>query len=955
MRNIIIAIAAICLAQITAYPGICADLHCTPAQPWSATFGIPPRIAFVGDVDADGYADLISVQTAGPATIDISLNSKGIKCSQQFTALDGLGAACIGAVGGEFDKNNGTDVLAVFYDDSVRIACSYDKEKRRYSRSFDVGRLPVHPGIPLYIVCGDVYGDGQDDVIVTEVGGRTWLILPNKKIEAIRQIGLLGQGIQGIWLAHNAIPTTTYLVYQDADGTVWKRSFEKTKNTPDAAHITLGKRSKIVSAEPGCSICCGDFDGDGKSDIIVGTKVIWGDSSKENNDWQELATSEPGILFAGDMNGDGRDDLVRFRRGAELPGKEPYTEFATYVHYVYDDRCTDSDNDGLSNSEEMRLGTDPRNRDTDGDGLLDGWEVNGFGGVDMPGFGCSPLFKDVICEIQPIGLNANQVDELKYGIRQANDFFSAQPILNPNNKRGVHLISILHEKIDSSNANWESVYIQQFPACHKGICHWMMVGPGGGGQSRQLGDAGRCGVDKVYYTFLHELGHQFGLDHGGFWNAQWCPIYPSLMNYAYSYMLEGRADAVRYSKGIFGSLRLNETDLSEVLPYPAKYLDFLSQPPHGFRLKPDGNNTLIDWNWNGIFGEKHVRADINYAYGANAGARTALDKCCTSPLLTRCGTELLLIYGKRGRNNSTDLVCRRYEGDKHWSEPFLIDNSRTLGDISAASDGRSTWIFYLRNNAITFRSLTCDKGKLASGKPRLMPDSAGAFVTPCFYQDRLYVFVSRPDSNQISVRRMESTGWSAEEDIGIESKCPIGAGMDPAGKYLLIVACNKPGREETGSSRLIRYKLNGSDMLQLVDVNDIKGFSGSERPTIIAGDESDKLPPLTLFGAGTALDSSSKHFLYAAAQVRDKTVNGGWIIKRLYDEWTQCGSAPTAARCDDDIAIAYRANGSGSLFSDNDLVIAYNGSGIEDEQMGDFDDLRFIQDIGLQYSILEVQ
>ena len=35
----------------------------------------------------------------------------------------------------------------------------------------------------------------------------------------------------------------------------------------------------------------------------------------------------------------------------------------------------DPDGDGLSSSEESRLGTDPTNPDTDGDGLLDGWEV----------------------------------------------------------------------------------------------------------------------------------------------------------------------------------------------------------------------------------------------------------------------------------------------------------------------------------------------------------------------------------------------------------------------------------------------------------------------------------------------------------------------------------------------------------------------------------------------------
>ena len=37
---------------------------------------------------------------------------------------------------------------------------------------------------------------------------------------------------------------------------------------------------------------------------------------------------------------------------------------------------TDSDFDGLTDAEELKLGTDPHNPDTDGDGLPDGYEVN---------------------------------------------------------------------------------------------------------------------------------------------------------------------------------------------------------------------------------------------------------------------------------------------------------------------------------------------------------------------------------------------------------------------------------------------------------------------------------------------------------------------------------------------------------------------------------------------------
>ena len=55
--------------------------------------------------------------------------------------------------------------------------------------------------------------------------------------------------------------------------------------------------------------------------------------------------------------------------GSAFKGKN----WATY--FTYD---PDLDNDGLLNSEEVALGTDPRNPDTDGDGLLDGEEVHTY-------------------------------------------------------------------------------------------------------------------------------------------------------------------------------------------------------------------------------------------------------------------------------------------------------------------------------------------------------------------------------------------------------------------------------------------------------------------------------------------------------------------------------------------------------------------------------------------------
>ncbi len=58
--------------------------------------------------------------------------------------------------------------------------------------------------------------------------------------------------------------------------------------------------------------------------------------------------------------------------------KDVYWNGRLSLVYNFKDENPDSDNDGLTDAEEVRIGTDPNNPDTDGDGLLDGVEVNKY-------------------------------------------------------------------------------------------------------------------------------------------------------------------------------------------------------------------------------------------------------------------------------------------------------------------------------------------------------------------------------------------------------------------------------------------------------------------------------------------------------------------------------------------------------------------------------------------------
>ncbi len=60
----------------------------------------------------------------------------------------------------------------------------------------------------------------------------------------------------------------------------------------------------------------------------------------------------------------------------------PMTAFGSKTFYTYDEVGNmtfkdgdDDDGDGLSNGDEILIGTDPGNSDSDNDGMPDGWEV----------------------------------------------------------------------------------------------------------------------------------------------------------------------------------------------------------------------------------------------------------------------------------------------------------------------------------------------------------------------------------------------------------------------------------------------------------------------------------------------------------------------------------------------------------------------------------------------------
>jgi hypothetical protein len=279
---------------------------------------------------------------------------------------------------------------------------------------------------------------------------------------------------------------------------------------------------------------------------------------------------------------------------------------------------SDADGDGLGAELEVFLGTDPNDPDTDGDGLSDGIEIEGLetdaGIVKLRRWGADPLTADIFVEA---------------------DWQPCDPIVE---SCGINMSLDQHRLSDGAVARFAAFFAPDF-ALHVDHGQW------GGGERRAQGEYG-CNPDLLGprfgmfhqavtsalgsgggadYAFCfggdsvrmgvmaQELGHNFGLEHGGNPRGESVnckPHYRSPMNYAYTY----DPSVVGFSRGT-NAVELRPTALDELAGLgtndPA-ILAGLAAPPFELTVRPDG---AIDWNRDGRF-DPLVRGAPTWAYAS---------------------------------------------------------------------------------------------------------------------------------------------------------------------------------------------------------------------------------------------------------------------------------------------------------------------------------------------------
>jgi hypothetical protein len=280
-------------------------------------------------------------------------------------------------------------------------------------------------------------------------------------------------------------------------------------------------------------------------------------------------------------------------------------------------------------------------KDTDVDGIPDHWEINGMDfdkdgtiDLDLPAMGADWEHKDIFVEVD-WGLFDGNTYPGKDCYDPVIESFVNAPVGNPDGVMGINLHVQLDEEAahGSEYITWDDFYRvkdakfgtrdertkEATIEAKKQVFHYCLLAnkqPGNyTGQGEMFGNAflitlgERTSMDTQKNrcaAFMHELGHNLGLHHGGAEKTNYKPNYISVMNYLFLFDDYGTGRPLDYSRG--QNSPLIESNLNENVGI-GKAVKTAWRLPDGHAAISSGD-IPIDWNNEGNI-TNNVQVNLN--------------------------------------------------------------------------------------------------------------------------------------------------------------------------------------------------------------------------------------------------------------------------------------------------------------------------------------------------------
>lgn len=280
--------------------------------------------AAAGDLDGDGKLDFVTTNTFNPNSISVYRNTTtssaiSFAAKRDFAMAGSPYDVAIGDVDGDgkpdvvaVNSTTGANMVSVFRNTSVPGAISFDAR-------VDV---PAGPG-PFSIVIVDLDADGRSEIVVTGQYSASSHLSVLKNNSTVGSIAFQAPVI----LANLGGPFTVAVGDLNSDGLpdlmatdAFASAVAVKRNTSTPGILAFAATQMFSTGAYPEGVAITDFDGDGKPDVVAtnnqnnSVSVLQNTSSAGSISLATHVTytvgAAPNYVISGDLNGDGRSDLI---------------------------------------------------------------------------------------------------------------------------------------------------------------------------------------------------------------------------------------------------------------------------------------------------------------------------------------------------------------------------------------------------------------------------------------------------------------------------------------------------------------------------------------------------------------------------------------------------------------------------------------------------------------------